>query len=83
MATRLKVVCNEKTQRVHWDRSKGFLGGVKLAPVTGGSEENKAFFEATPTGLIEFGTINETALAEFVPGVEYYVTIERVHAETQ
>lgn len=77
MATRLKVVCTELTQRVHWDKSKGFIGGVKMSPVTGSSEENKQFFEATPTGSIEFGTINEAALAEFQPGIEYYITIER------
>lgn len=77
MSTRLKVICTEKNKRVHWDQKKGFLGGVKLAPVTGPSDENKSFFEATPVGSIEFGTINETALAEFEPGYEYYVTIER------
>jgi len=77
MKVRLKVVCHELTKRTHWDRSKGFLGGVKLSPVTGVSEENKQFFEATPTGKIEFETINEAALAEFEPGGEYYVTIEK------
>lgn len=78
MATRLKVICNELTKRVHWDKSKGFLGGVKLSPVSSGSDENKRFFEATPTGSMEFGTVNQDALAEFEPGAEYYVTIERV-----
>lgn len=77
MATRLKVICSEKRTRAHWDKSKGQLGGVILAPVSGGSDENKSFFEATPSGRIEFDTINAAALAEFEPGVEYYVTIEK------
>jgi hypothetical protein len=77
MATRLKVVCSEKRVRKHWDSKKGLLGGVILAPVTGSSPENQSFFEATPSGRIEFDTINEGALAEFEPGVSYYVTIER------
>jgi hypothetical protein len=77
MATRLKVVCSEKRTRKHWDAKKGLLGGVTLNPVTGTSEENKSFFDATPSGEIKFDTVNGDALAEFEPGVEYYVTIEK------
>lgn len=77
MATRLKVICSEKRVRKHWDVSKGLLGGVTLTPVVSGSEENKQFYEATPSGEFKFDTINSNALAEFEPGAEYYITIEK------
>lgn len=75
MTTRLKVTCYETTKTKHWDATKGFIGGVKLSPVVTGSDENNAFFEATPSGQIQFGTINEAVLAEFEPGKSYYVDI--------
>lgn len=80
MATRLKMVCTEKTVRKHWSADKKFIDGVKLGVVSSGSEENKSFFDSTPSGSIEFGTINHEAAAEFEPGTEYYVTIERAGA---
>lgn len=46
---------------------------VRLTPVTGDSEENKKFWKWTPTGSIEFGTINDEAVKQFEPGKEYYV----------
>ena len=50
-------------------------GTVKLHAVTTGSEENKAFWRWTPSGQIEFRTINAAALDAFQPGVEYYCAI--------
>ena len=79
MAVRLKFKVSEHTQRQHWN-GKGLLGSVKLSPVTGGSEENKAFYEATPGGSIDFSTINEAALKELPVGAEVYVTLEVVQA---
>ncbi len=54
---------------------------VKLAPVHGKSktggydpcDENKAFYEATPSGEIELMTVSEGAAAAFVPGQAYYI----------
>lgn len=54
---------------------------VKLAPVhgktkTGGydpCDENKAFYEATPSGEIELMTVSEGAAAAFVPGQAYFI----------
>lgn len=40
-------------------------------PVTSGSDENKEFFQYTPSGKIELGTINEKVSFEI--GKEYYL----------
>lgn len=52
---------------------------VKFVPVTGGSEENKKFYAATPSGSIEF-TISEQAAKSLELdvaklGAEFYVDI--------
>jgi len=46
---------------------------VTLLPVTYGSEENKKFFELTPYGSIQMGTINPDAIKQFEVGKEFYV----------
>lgn len=48
-------------------------GQIGLEPVHSGSEENKEFFQATPSGVISMGIVNESAAAAFVPGAEHYV----------
>ncbi len=48
-------------------------GSVKLTPVTAGSAENESFFQHTPYGSIEMGTVNEEALKQFTPGAEFYI----------
>jgi hypothetical protein len=73
MTVRAKFAVTEITTRAHWDRSKGHLGVVKLQPVSDGSEENKRFYEATPCGSIELGTLNKDALAQFAIGQQFYV----------
>jgi len=52
---------------------EGSNTSVKLAPVVGGSEENKRFYKYTPGGLIELSTVNEESAAQFKVGAEYYV----------
>ena len=47
--------------------------GVKLEPVTSGSEENKEFYKYTPYGVIELNTINDAASDQFILGKEYYI----------
>lgn len=61
------------------------VGTVKLGPVypqegTDDSAEVKTFYEATPSGGLEFGTINEAALAQFNVGDDFYITLERKEA---
>lgn len=74
--TILKFRCDEKAYRKHW-KGDGLIGHVTLIPVVseGGEGENAAFYEATPSGKVEFGTINEDALEMFEPGLEYYIEI--------
>lgn len=48
---------------------------VNLQPVTYGSEENEKFFRYTPFGMLEMGTINAEAAAQFEVGKEYYIDI--------
>jgi hypothetical protein len=72
---RLKFVVSEKTTRLHWDKSKGTIGTCKLLPVNGGSDENKAFYDATPSGSVEFGTINQSALDSLPLGAEVYIDL--------
>lgn len=40
-----------------------------------GSDDNKAFFKATPSGSITFHTVNEAAVQQFKEGQTYYVDI--------
>jgi len=44
-----------------------------MSPVTGGSEENKTFWQYTPSGSISFSCINTAAVEQFEVGKEYYV----------
>jgi len=67
---RTKFVCSEVTKQQHWDKSKGFLYRAKFYAVHDGSEENKAFFDATPAGNLELATYKRDL---FEPGVEYYL----------
>lgn len=73
MAVRAKFFVRAITRTLHWDKSKGTVATIQLSPVTGGSEENKAFFEASPSGSIDLGTVNEAAAEQFELGKEYYI----------
>ena len=73
MTARAKFIVNSITRSKNWDKSKSDLFTVKLMPVTGTSEENKAFFASTPGGSIELVTINETAANALPLGGEVYV----------
>ena len=74
----IKVECQFVGRQKGWGENK-VLGAVKFNAVSGATsgdaDENKAFFAATPSGSIEFQTINEHALGMFHPGSTYLVTI--------
>jgi hypothetical protein len=70
---RAKFVVNSVTRTKHWDQNKGELQTIKLTPVVTGSDENKRFYEATPSGSIELGTVNEEAAKHFELGKAYYI----------
>lgn len=44
-----------------------------MVPVSGGSEENQRFWDASPSGELKLGTINPEAWQAFELGGEYYV----------
>lgn len=73
MSVRAKFKVESVTTRANWQRDKGHIGTVRLVPVMDGSEENKRFYDATPSGAIELGTINQDALKQFEIGREFYV----------
>lgn len=68
---RCKFKCHEVTKRVGWSGYE-FLWAAKFSAVTDGSEENKAFFAATPSGQLEVSTIKEDF---FEVGKEYYLDL--------
>lgn len=51
------------------------LGKVELYPVSGETPENKLFFDSTPSGKLEFASVNKAAIDQFTPGKSYYVDI--------
>lgn len=70
--TRCKFQCQSVTKTLHWDRSGKFLHTAKFSAVTDGSDENKQFFAATPSGSIEVGTYVPDV---FEVGKAYYVDL--------
>jgi hypothetical protein len=74
MSVRAKFVVNSITRQKHWSSERGGeIQTIRLSPVTSGSDENKGFYAATPSGLIELGTVNADAVKEFELGAEIYV----------
>lgn len=67
---RAKFYCSAVRKHCHWDRAKGFLYEAEFSVVASGSEENKSFFEATPSGSVKLSTVKEDM---FVPGQEYFL----------
>ena len=70
---RAKFKCEEIVDNSEQNGSK-----IVLYPVTYGSEENEQFFNLTPYGRIEIGTVNLNAVKEFEVGKEYYVDFTKV-----
>lgn len=64
MAIRAKFKCISVTNLEYGN-------SVKLEPVQSGSEENEKFFDMTPWGEMEMGTVNPDV--KFEPGKEYYL----------
>jgi hypothetical protein len=80
---RAKFVVQQVTQvnapgakTVENPEGKGSTYSVKLTAVFGGaneSEENKAFWKYTPSGVVEFNTIRPEVGQFFELGDEYYL----------
>ena len=80
MAVRAKFRLNSYTTELYdkWDGNKsvGLLEKrtLNFTPVYGtGSEENKAFWDATPSGSLQLGVVNQAAWSEFELGKTYYL----------
>lgn len=72
MTVRAKFKVQSITRRPRWDGQPGELHEVDLTVVTSGSDENKAFFVASPSGSIKIGSVNGSH-SHFELGGEYYV----------
>lgn len=55
----------------------GYSKKVNLRPVYGTGEENKSWSQATPSGNLEMTITNLEAADYFIPGHDYFLTIER------
>jgi hypothetical protein len=53
--------------------AEGKPNGFSMHPVYGESEENKAFFAATPGGTIDMWVTNPAVAEQFPVGAEFYV----------
>jgi hypothetical protein len=76
MSVKAKFICNTIS---HSKFNKNDVGSatVTLTPVTCGSEENKEFWQYTPSGRVEMQIKNEAAEKYFEIGEEYYLTFEK------
>lgn len=68
-AIKVKFECGSVRKTVYGEN-------VECTPVLSGSEENKSFSAATPSGKLELMITNPEAYGSFVPGRSYYVTID-------
>lgn len=78
-----RVRCKVRVQTIARNMTTRFSDGkyvpievqtITMNPVSAEeSEENKAFWEATPSGQFQFGTVNAEAVAMFELGQTYYV----------
>lgn len=69
---RAKFLCTE-VGKTGWQHPESIAAKVVLNPVSDGSEENKQFFKATPSGKIEMNVMNPQAAEQFEVGKFYYV----------
>jgi len=72
----MKVRCKFKCEFI---TDFGQHKSVTLIPVTSGSKENESFYKWTPSGKIEFNTINVDAANLFTVGGEYYIDISKAN----
>ena len=72
--TRAKFTLQSIERTRHWN-GKDEIFNLKFSPVTGTSEENKRFFEASPSGSLQLGTVRAEIAAGMKLGGEYYLDI--------
>lgn len=74
MAIRAKFKIDSISRHAGWNGNKEHHM-VKLSPVTSGSEENKAFYAASPGGSMDLTVVKPEVFAGFSPGDEFYIDI--------
>lgn len=72
MTVRCKYTCNKVVKSTAWSDKTKFLYEAEFSPVMDGSEENKKFYDATPSGHLKVGTYKQDV---FEPGKSYYIDI--------
>lgn len=73
MSVRAKFVVTSITRQKGWNGGPCEVQSIRLTPVVGGSEENKKFFAATPSGQVEISTVNVEAAKYFELDREYFL----------
>lgn len=76
------IVCKFKLGGIKRVAGGGMVDGkapvltdLEFYPVSSGSEENKTFWKYTPSGKLEFQTVNDEAVQMLDLGKEYYIII--------
>lgn len=79
MSVKAKFKVQSITETSNCDVTKPNLKTVRLSPVydSNPESENGKYWQATPSGSIELGTINEDAAKQFEVGKDYYITFEK------
>ncbi len=75
MTTRCKFYCNVVTKQKAYPfdpATPRFVYTAEFSAVSDGSEENKKFFEATPSGSLRIGVYKDDV---FEPGKSYYLDV--------
>ncbi len=80
MTVRCKFRCQQKTatEQAMWnghESAPSITYSYKFYVVTSGSEENKAFYAATPAGTLDVSCVKNDL---FTPGKEYYLDLVEV-----
>ncbi len=60
-----------------WMSGEKKVANLNFSIVAGTSEENEKFFEWTPYGKMELGTVNQAVLDSLTLNEEYYVIITK------
>lgn len=79
MTVRAKFVVQSITRQKGWG-GHAEVQTIKLSPVTGGSDEDKKFFAATPSGSCELGVVVPEAGNYFELGQTYYLDFTKAAA---
>lgn len=60
---------------LNWENKK--VATMEFNIVQGTTEENKKFFDASPSGEIKIGTVNQAVIDSMELGEEYYVILTK------